>query len=203
MQRTCKQLRTEYSPIYLQLATVAISWDDIELYQSEFYPRAEKSTTVPRNLHVYIGRYQGLHTSGRTILRLLTMRAHRDSITVQFIPDISSMYSDLVNDDCFILNLAFELDDPIWLDLLRRKMMLDARVFPGMAPVGMAPFGIFTNTERWTVHLRGVRSDMGVERLAEIRESVGAMILPPEIRILDWVKKKDRKNGETLKWVAL
>jgi hypothetical protein len=87
-QRTSRQLRAEYLPIYLRATTIGIGWDDVEWFQHNFYESTEVAGAIPRNLRIQmrnrLNEYQHLHEEITCIHLLLKMRALRMSIIIRY-----------------------------------------------------------------------------------------------------------------------
>ena len=121
------------------------------------------------------------------------MRAHRRTTFITFAPDPYYPPSALVNIRCNRLNEIFLYNDPAWLELFRKRTIIDAMVV-----------GNLEHDEAfWIVDIRGLKSDVSEEDVDRLFDSVTGMQRPPFFVIQDWPTKRGRKKGYGMGQVLL
>jgi hypothetical protein len=124
------------------------------------------------------------------------MRArHSNKNTVTFMPSADSSGSEAVIEDCACLNSIYLHDDPVWLELLRKRKLRSIRTFACIKRSRAA-----THTERWVLTLFDLRSDLRDARLEEFKASVAAMRRPPRMGIRDWASEKAKNGERSITW---
>lgn len=192
LQRSSKQLRAEYIPVYFRHATIVINWTDWRYYPERFL---EMLPTQPRNLFIRSEYLQDfLHELARVqILPLLAIRARNPNVSIAVIYEDSDVYRDSSVVDSDILNLMLEHSDADWLKLVRKREVVSVKLAVGSG----------SHIREWHVRLNGVRSDM-TEREFNILKQVAANFpTHSHIYIQDWVPKRKGHTNRTLVWGVL